>query len=64
MNLGDGRYPKTDHLGREFSKEYMPERAQMAGSPICGPFRCVLDGVMADWEFHKLVFKLDSSLIP
>lgn len=34
--LADGIYPLHDHNGREFSKEYMPHRARLAGLPLAG----------------------------
>ena len=60
---GNGHYPHEDAWGRAFSADYMPHGMALAGKQICGEFRSVLDGFQADWEFYKVVFQLDSSLV-
>jgi hypothetical protein len=32
--LSEGVFPRADHTGREFSAEYYPKRAAMAGQPL------------------------------
>ena len=58
-NQGDNRYPDRDPHGRLFSLEYEPRRYAMSGKPILGhDYACVLEGVQADQEFARHVFRL------
>ena len=56
---GLGVYPSSDPWGRPFTEEYYPERMKQAGLALCGPFKCVLDGIQGDADFVAAMFLLN-----
>ena len=52
--LGNGYYPSVDAYGNKFKD---PRRERLAGEPICGDYRCVCDGIQADQDFIRVLFR-------
>ncbi len=49
--LASGEYPVCDHEGRLFSREYCPDRMQLAGTRIAGEYVGVFSEMRGDWKY-------------
>lgn len=55
---GDGKFPQQDPFGREFSPSYEPSRYKVAGKELASGFLGVLEGIQADQDYLRIIFKL------
>ena len=63
VGLGSGRYPTHDPWNRAFTNEYCKTRFQLGGQPIAGKYKGILDGIQADQDFVRILFKPSRSLV-
>ena len=57
--LGDGYYPSLDPFGHELKEA---ARVRLAGQPIAGDYKAVCDGIQADQDFIRVLFRPERSL--
>ncbi len=59
---GLGVHPECDPWGKKFSADYYPNRYEIAGTRISGPFTYCLDGIQGDADFVASLFSLQRFL--